>query len=454
MPGSALARAEGRPCAPPEPGAEDAALDKRGAFADIPPGEHWLAGPGFAFGLGAAGLSEFACAPPNVARAVLQQAALAAASALGVDPELAVVFTTHALGCANIYYVPLANDVRGIGYQRSDPREVFDDTPGQRLEGVAFLNDWPYWQPRLDELGSALHHELGHRWGARVHARIGGVASDALLGRAGDHWSYFLDSGGSPLEGNVWRATESGRASATPRFPTQFSALDRYLMGVLPASEVPPFELLAPAPRAGEDCAGRPVGAASPPQTCGPMLLETTATRVSIDDVIAVEGPRAPPPSDALRVLDVLVLVLHSREEAWSAADCQVTASALRERLAAFEPASGGRVRLRDALAGARAPGADGGRDALDGVLDGVIDAAPDDALACDALARASALSLAAPAAGAPAPPDGAACATSPGAAKPGAARDRTSAAAFGLAALGAWCLRRRGLRPRAPRGG
>jgi hypothetical protein len=305
----------------------------------------------------------------------LKELVLGAQSALGVDAQIAIVLTTHALDCGNIYYVPLANDVLGIGYRHGDPREVFDDTPGQRLEGVAFLNDWPYWQARPDELESALNHEVGHRWGARVHARIAGVASGALLGRAQDHWSYFLDSGGSPLEGNVWLATGSGRSSETPRYPTRFSALDRYLMGALPATEVPPFELLVDPVSDAKDCSGHALGPASPPHTCGPLEITADPVSVSIDDVIAVEGPRLPGAGAVARQVEVLVLMLQSRDEAWSSSECEVMVRSMHEGVSAFERASAGGIRLDNVLANA---------------LSGVRSTALGEAISCDEISRAA----------------------------------------------------------------
>ena len=347
--------AAGRPCAPLEAEsvvADEAVLAKSAREAAP---TTWLRGRGFGFGLGAAGSAALACAPPNAARAGLKQAVIDAESALGADAELAVVFSTHALPCASIYYVPLANDARGIGYQHTDAREVFDDTPEQRLEGVAFLNDWPYWQLRLDELESAFNHELGHRWGARVHARLDGVESSALLGRGQDHWSYFLDSQGSPLEGNVWRAAASGRISDTPTFPAQFSALDRYLMGIATPAEVAPFELLIEPGASARDCNGRVVVPASPPQTCGALELEARAVSVSIQNVIDAEGAREPAPAAVTRQVGVLPLVLSSGDTSWSAAECESLARALEERIAGFEHASAGRLRLVNALGGSEA---------------------------------------------------------------------------------------------------
>src|SRR5688572_19494863 len=227
-----------------------------------------LAGPGFALVRGAQAVAEAGCAPAAIASAALADAVQRAEQRLSVDAELAVVLSAAAPSCNVIYYVPLANDVRGIGYGHEDGRELFDDTPGSRLEGVAFLNDWPYWRARPEEFHSALHHELGHRWGARVLANIPGGAEHELLGRGREHWSYFLDSQGSPHEGNMWVPEASGWRSQTPPHASEFSWLDLYLMGVALPEEVGPFELLLEPEIGGLDCRGRPVTSSSPPQAC------------------------------------------------------------------------------------------------------------------------------------------------------------------------------------------
>ena len=48
-----------------------------------------------------------------------------------------------------------------------------------------------------------LAHETGHRWLARLQFRNADRAiSDQLLGRQLAHWSFFMDSDGSVMEGN------------------------------------------------------------------------------------------------------------------------------------------------------------------------------------------------------------------------------------------------------------
>jgi len=325
-------------------------MDKAGVAESAP--RPVLAGPGFALLPDAAALGSLACGPHAIAGPALTSLALEAEDSLGVDAQLVVVLGSAPFGCSNLYYLPLANDVRGIGYRHAEPREVFDLTPEHRLEGIAFLNDWPYWRTHPAEFASAFDHELGHRFGARVHTLVEGRPSPALLGRDLEHWSYFFSTSGSPLEGNVWLERGPGFISDTPPYPVSFSPLDLYLMGVLPAENVPAARLLLAPQTADEpalDCAGLPLAASSPPQTCEPRELTAQATRVSIEDIIAVEGQREPPAEAVTRSLDVLPLVIESGAPL-GAEDCEALQHSLRERFAGFADASGGRVLLRNVL--------------------------------------------------------------------------------------------------------
>lgn len=343
-------------------------------------------GPGFALVRGAGGLADVGCAPPEIASAALADAVRRVQLSLQVDAQLAVILTTGAARCDAIYYIPLANDTRGIGYAHADPREVFDDTPGLALEGIAFLNDWPYWSQRQQELQSAFNHELGHRWGGRVRSRAdaGGLE---LLGRGGDHWSYFLDTGGSPLEGNLWVAAEAGYESRTPEYPSEFSALDLYLMGVAEPHEVPPLRLLTQARAEGLDCALRPISASSPPQTCGDAFVQAELTDIGIDEIIQAEGPRVPAAAAEPKEVELVVLVIETPSSPLRGADCEQLALALTQRRAGFERATRGRLRLVDVL------GEGGSCDGLS------LDAEPPLSPSTPALPRAPSCALAGPSA-------------------------------------------------------
>ncbi|MEY2930739.1 MAG: hypothetical protein RL033_1488 [Pseudomonadota bacterium] len=312
-----------------------------------------LPGPGFGLVRGAQAVAEAGCAAEAIARAALADAVQRAEQRLGVDAELALVLSAAAPSCNSIFYVPLANDVRGIGYGHEDGRELFDDTPDSALEGVAFLNDWPYWRTRPEELHGSFHHELGHRWGARVLADIPAGAEYELLGRGREHWSYFLDTRGSPHEGNVWRGDESGWHSQTPPHGSQFSSLDLYLMGVATPAEVEPFELLLQPSTSALDCRGRPVTSASPPQGCQSIDLQAQPAQLTIDAILAREGPREPAARTAPRSVSVLALVLDSAQFPLGPSDCRELGSVLGQRFSEFEQGTRGRLRLSPVLSAA-----------------------------------------------------------------------------------------------------
>lgn len=338
------ARAEERRCERPG-GVRAHSLRASPAPAALQP----LSGPNFVLLPDSTALAEAACAPQTVANTVLVDALERLRIATGIDPQIAVVLTTAPLSCPSLFYVSVANDTRGIGYQHEDPREVFDDSPRSRLEGVAFLNDFPYWQRHPAEFARAFNHELGHRFGARVHVEKTGFASDAILGRQRLHWSYFLDTGGSPLEGNRWADAGEGRLLAeTPLGSALFSDLDLYLMGVLPAERVAPGSLVQAGPAPGRDCLGRTLTAASPPQSCGALAFDGARVPFTIADVIAAEGPRVPAAQAEQRTLDVAFVVLGAGTGAPSASTCHLLSDSFAQRVEEFARATGGSVTLHN----------------------------------------------------------------------------------------------------------
>lgn len=322
-------------------------------------------GPNFFLLEGASGVD--GCLPRDLAKDVLRDRVLAANEEAGVDPQIAVVFSLEVPPCADLFYAPVSNDVRGIGYQHLYPEETFDESPDAALEGVAFLNDVPYWEVYPDELRRAFLHEVGHRWGVRVH--VAGEEPTALLGRDREHWSYFLDSssarGVSPLEGNVWQEEPS---SELPEFVTVtdgaapgYSDLDLYLMGLKGPEEVRPFRVLVP--EEGQeltDCRGARLDESSPPERCGELRLRAREREFSLAHVLAVEGPRDPaarepaaqdpaardPAAATEPVVASVGFYFFTSEGKWTREGCdhwQAEAAALE---AAFEAATGGRMTL------------------------------------------------------------------------------------------------------------
>lgn len=334
-------------------------------------------GPGFVYLPAASGL--VACGLRSMANDALTTQVTEAERELGLDVQLAVVLVTHPIGCDNLFYVPVANEIRGIGYATTNGVELFDEDPETQLEGIAFLNDWPYWEAEYDEFRTAFLHEVGHRWGARVSARRDGV-DYTLTGREGGHWSYFLDSGGSPLEGNRFEL-DAPMQTATPALRLQYSPLDLYLMGVTAPETVGAIRLLVDGSAERRDCAGHVVTQSSPPQTCAPNSLDGHWMELRIEDVIAKEGPRVPASVQTSGELNVGIFVSGSQSESWSVGSCERLTSAIDEALYDFARATGERLRLKNAI--------DVGLSCSDLLLDNTATEAAPEGAAC-ALCRAS----------------------------------------------------------------
>ncbi|MEZ4410956.1 MAG: hypothetical protein R3A52_31430 [Polyangiales bacterium] len=146
------------------------------------------------------------------------------------------------------------------------------------------------------------------------------LARDSLLGRGNTnaagmvvnraHWSYFLNSGGSPMEGNAWTELMPG-VFQTQRPTFQFSDFDLYVMGLIPPSAVRPTYLIT-------DVQDLPRGIS---RDSGPEYYNRQVTirgrrvDLGIDDIIAQNGPRRPAYPDTQRDLDVVWVLLVAPED-------------------------------------------------------------------------------------------------------------------------------------------
>jgi len=182
------------------------------------------------------------------------------------------------------FFSHVENHDKGIGLAQFDFSKFFGS---KTLEGFLMMdniNKYPS-DPNQTFLGTnstldIMGQENGHRWMAYPKAVIDGVASDEILGRDNAHWSWFLDSDGSDMEGNNWQ--DNGNGTFTSISATEkYSQLDRYLMGLIPSSQVPPFFVLR---GAGDRAAAPQVN----------VTITATAKTVTINDVIAAEGQRVP----------------------------------------------------------------------------------------------------------------------------------------------------------------
>jgi hypothetical protein len=138
---------------------------------------------------------------------------------------------------------------------------------------------------------SQIGHEMGHRWGADATAKVNGETIE--LGPV--HWTRGLQAPvafpfqrpveASAMGGSVWQDNLDGTFTQLDDDyyvpATGWSYLDLYLMGMISASEVPDFFILRNLTPAGKDANGHPI-------------FKADRTKITIQDVIAAEGPRRP----------------------------------------------------------------------------------------------------------------------------------------------------------------
>ncbi|MGH9631799.1 MAG: hypothetical protein ACRD7E_26130, partial [Bryobacteraceae bacterium] len=133
---------------------------------------------------------------------------------------------------------------------------------------------------------TTLGHEAGHLFLAYASIRDTTRPDERpMLGFQGAHWNFAFNSEASLLEGN--RIKDNG-PGVSPRFTTVataegFSPLDQYLMGLLPAQEVPDtFLVLNPS-----------IGTANRIPRVG-VSFDGERRNIRIDEIIQVEGRRTP----------------------------------------------------------------------------------------------------------------------------------------------------------------
>jgi hypothetical protein len=250
--------------------------------------------------------------------------------------EQLVVYTTRPLNPfpdTLAFELNVKNEVLGIGLETSDGALDYGSLEG--LRSVVYMDAIdPYLEADGLEL---LGHEVGHRWLSRLLFRRDGSPQGALLGRGAVHWSFFMDTDASVMEGNDIEDKGGGRFE-TGDIAHGFSALDQYGMGLRAAAEVPSFYYV----EAPDDFRpNRPYKASTGPE---PGVSFTGRRRdVRIEDVVAALGPRVPSADEAPRVLRQAFILVADL----NAAATEARLSALSRIRARFEPwyrdATGGR---------------------------------------------------------------------------------------------------------------
>ncbi len=166
--------------------------------------------------------------------------------------------------------------------------------------------------PPYDYAMSQIGHEMGHRWSAFVSAKVGNET--IVLGPT--HWARGLQAPvafpyqrpveASAMGGGVWQDNFDGTYTQLDDDyyvpATGWSYLDLYLMGMIGSSEVPDFFILRNLVPAGSDANGHPI-------------FKADRTKITIQDVIAVEGPRLPDVEHAQKKFNtgMVVVVEHGQ---------------------------------------------------------------------------------------------------------------------------------------------
>jgi hypothetical protein len=212
--------------------------------------------------------------------------------------EQLVVYTTRPLNPlpgSLAFEINVRNDVRGIGLA-SDLDESAAWGSRGTLASVAYMDSIDQY---LEADGfEFLAHEVGHRWLARLVFRdAAGRPSNALLGRGLVHWSFFLDTQASVMEGNAIADRGGGRFE-TVDITRGYSALDQYAMGLRAAAEVPPFFYVDDP---DDFRPNRAFKFSSTPEVG--ISFAGIRKDVRIEDVLAALGPRVPEAGRAPQVL-------------------------------------------------------------------------------------------------------------------------------------------------------
>lgn len=204
---------------------------------------------------------------------------------------------TDVMADAFAFESTVRNSIQGIGVEAFDfSRELGSAGALQSVINMDRISKYPE-APAQKLFGEnsalgILAHETGHRWLARLRfSNVNRELSDQLLGRQLAHWSFFLDTDGSVMEGNEIEDLGGGtfRTAATAE---KYSRLDQYAMGLVTEAEVPGW-FFVDSPISSHDR-----------ETAALVGVTFNGTRrnVIIQDVIEALGPRVPAAADSPRL--------------------------------------------------------------------------------------------------------------------------------------------------------
>ena len=160
-------------------------------------------------------------------------------------------------------------------------------TPDFPFRSGVWMNDLAYWDLwegyRADWV---FCHEMGHQWLAFPQVPVADGDPTQLLGRQRAHWSYWVSTDNSPMEGNAWRDNGDGTFTTGMEVANAFTPLDLYLMGLVAAEDVPPVTILEPLEEAARSRESAPEHLWGD----GPVTLAAAAASWTIEDLVAANG--------------------------------------------------------------------------------------------------------------------------------------------------------------------
>ncbi len=209
------------------------------------------------------------------------------------------------LGGGFAFEINIKNQVEGIGLGQFDFTEFTGSDGGlESLVQMGELARYPADPNRnVPRIGTnttmdVLGQEAGHRWLAFTSLRENGATTSEILGRDLAHWSFFLDSDESDMEGNDIMELPGGLFQ-TVGATSRFSALDQYIMGLIPEEDVGPQFFVR--------------NASNPQPESAPQIgVEFGGTRVdfTVDNIIDQEGPRLPSAADSPKTFNMAFILV------------------------------------------------------------------------------------------------------------------------------------------------
>jgi len=195
---------------------------------------------------------------------------------------------------AAAFHLGISNSVQGIHVGTFDVAADFGSAG--RLKSYLWMDQLTAWPddpynrffPDGNNFLTIMGQEAGHRWLSFLRFDPDTGVSDLLLGRDRGHWSKFLGFElTSTMEGgNNW-VEISPNTFENKSSIDYFSNLDQYAIGLRSPEEVPPFFYISST--SNNTLSARSAGTALLGEPASGMRVEVT-----IEDVIAAEGPRIP----------------------------------------------------------------------------------------------------------------------------------------------------------------